>query len=179
MCFPLSFLLVWLTLVSCECSWSVCVGRRGSLPWWFWRACAPFLRRVNLCVCVCVVNGVVRHCTKAGHTRLETKKKESHSVGLVLTDFPLDLSNPQQASPDTVYNPPWLADDFVDAITDDPKVSSFNVTSLFTSIPLQLALQVVLRPPSTNDTANHLFSQTTLYGPTTPLSDLDLLFVQL
>ena len=116
---------------------------------------------------------------KPGIPASKQKKKESHSVGLVLTDFPLDLSNPQQASPDTVYNPPWLADDFVDAITDDPKVSSFNVTSLFTSIPLQLALQVVLRPPSTNDTANHLFSQTILYGPTTPLSDLDLLFVQL
>ena len=100
-------------------------------------------------------------------------------MGLVLTDFPLDLSNPQQASSDTVYNPPWLADDFVDAITDDPKVLSFNVISLFTSIPLQLTLKVVLRPPSTNDTANHLFSQRTLYGPTTPLSDLDLLFVQL
>ena len=125
-----------------------------------------------------MVNGVVRHCTKARHTRLETKKK-SHFVGLVLADFSLDLSNPQQASPDTVHNPPWLADEIVVAITDDPKELFFNVISLFTSIPLQLALQVVLRPPSTNDTTNHLFSQTTVYGATTPLSDLDLIFVQL
>ena len=33
-----------------------------------------------------MVNGVVRHCTKAGHTRLETKKKKkkSHSVDLLV-----------------------------------------------------------------------------------------------
>ena len=46
-----------------------------------------FLRHVNLCVCV--INGVVRHCTKAGHTRLETNKKKSRSVERFLSGYRL------------------------------------------------------------------------------------------
>ena len=33
-------------------------------------------RGMLIFVCVCGINGVVRHCTKAGHTNLETKKKK-------------------------------------------------------------------------------------------------------
>ena len=57
-------------------------------------------------------------------------------------------------------------DNFIDGITtvqipDDHKLVSFDVKSLFTSIPLQLAL--VIRPPSTNHTINHHYPQTTLW----------------
>ena len=43
----------------------------------------PFPRHVNLCVCV--INGVVRHCTKAGHTCLETGKKKIYSCQFTLS----------------------------------------------------------------------------------------------
>ena len=44
-------------------------------------------KHVNLCVCV--INGVLRHCTKAGHTRLETKKNKKKKLAVPGPNCPI------------------------------------------------------------------------------------------
>ena len=88
------------------------------------------------------------------------------------------LTNILKALTDKSQHKLQSTDNFIDAIKtvqipDDHKLVSFDVKSLFTSIPLQTSNHfliyhfnlplTVLRPPSTNHTTNHHYPQTTLW----------------
>ena len=111
-------------------------------------------------IACCVINGVVWHCTRPGTPAL--KQKKTYQLSKHLTSILKPLTDESQHKLQST-------DNFIDAmktvqIPDDHKLVSFNVKSLFTSIPLQLALDC------TKTAINKLPYQTPL--PTDDLMDL-------